>query len=408
MKDGALLTFEFRQWSTDASRGALPRNHKGPCAVYLKKVDSAIKDKGAGDGWFKIFANGVDLDTNRWCTDELIDNKGLLSVQLPKGLQGGAYLARPEILALHASTIGDPQFYTGCAQIFLESSGNLVPESTVAIPGYVDYNQPATNFDVWNKVKLPYTLPGPPVAKLKAGTQGAYTEKQTEGLRPAGCIMENGQWCGVEVASYTDQKGCWASHQDCWDQSRVCYATATPSGHIGCKLWDNKCTDIEMQCKAKNFNGPPNKGKDLTPPKKVIDVGKILPQSGATAGNKSSNQPTTPAADADKKPETSPSSVPSYENKPKPATESAAKPDAEQHDDTENTKPSGPAAAKPTTPANNMTSAAAPVPTPAPQTCSQERVTTTVVETKTVTVTASAGGYGKRSPVYQRRHGQRA
>ena len=324
VRDGALLTFEFRQWSTNASRGALPRNHKGPCAVYLKKVDSAIKDRGAGDGWFKIFAYGLDLDTNRWCSDELIDNRGLLSVQLPKGLEGGSYLARPEILALHAAPVGDPQFYTGCAQIFLESSGNLVPESTVSIPGYVDYNTPSTNFDVWNKKKLPYTLPGPAIAKLKAGTQKASSMKQTEGLRPEGCIMENGQWCGFEVPSYTDQKGCWASHENCWAQSRDCYAKATPSGFVGCKLWDDKCTDLRAQCKAKNFNGPPNKGKDLTPAKKPIDVGKILPQASLSPDTKSSPKPSTPSPEKEA-PNTTPS-TPSY-GANKPATDSASAPE---------------------------------------------------------------------------------
>lgn len=398
--DGALLTFEFRQWSTDPTRGALPDNHKGPCAVYLKKVDSAIKDRGAGDGWFKIFANGHDLNTNRWCTDELIANKGLLSVQLPQGLEGGSYLARPEILALHASTVGDPQFYTGCAQIFLQSTGNLVPESTVSIPGYVDYNQPATNFDVWNKMKLQYTLPGPPIAKLKAGTQKLSNLNQTEGLRPAGCIMENGQWCGYEVPSYTDEKGCWASHEDCWAQSRDCYAKATPSGHIGCKLWENKCTDIRAQCKAKNFNGPPNKGKDLTPAKKPIDVGKILPQAQFTTGDSKSSSPApeqdapyaSASSSASASPSASPSTTPAYDAKPagdaKPAYDSDAKPDAY---------------AKPSI--SSSISSSTPLPTLVPQTCPEGCKASVSVTTVTVTASATCT---PRSAVYHRRHARHA
>lgn len=99
--------------------------------MYLKKVDSAVNDPGHGDGWFKLFDDGYDAGSDKWCSDKLIDNNGYFSVVLPKGLQGGYYLARPELLALHNANKGDPQFYTSCAQIFLQSDGDLVPESTV-------------------------------------------------------------------------------------------------------------------------------------------------------------------------------------------------------------------------------------------------------------------------------------
>ncbi|KAJ8107866.1 hypothetical protein OPT61_g8570 [Boeremia exigua] len=138
VSDGATLSFEIRAWPADPSKESLERGHKGPCAVYLKKVASAVDDPAAGEGWFKIFENGYDSSSDSWCSDKIIDNNGLLNVKLPAGLEGGNYLARPEILALHAANDNDPQFYTGCAQIFLESDGNLVPESTVSIPGYVN------------------------------------------------------------------------------------------------------------------------------------------------------------------------------------------------------------------------------------------------------------------------------
>jgi hypothetical protein len=37
-----------------------------------------------------------------------------------------------------------------------------------------------------------------------------------------------------------------------------------------CNLWNAKCTDLNNQCNNQNFNGPPNKGMDLTPPKATI------------------------------------------------------------------------------------------------------------------------------------------
>lgn len=44
--DGATLTFEIRAWPADPSRERLEPGHKGPCAVYLKKVTSAVEDTG--------------------------------------------------------------------------------------------------------------------------------------------------------------------------------------------------------------------------------------------------------------------------------------------------------------------------------------------------------------------------
>ncbi|PZD43468.1 Glyco-hydro-61 domain containing protein [Pyrenophora tritici-repentis] len=286
--DGALLTFEIRSWPNNPSKERLDRGHKGPCAVYLKKVNNAATDTAAGDGWFKIFDHGYNSATDRWCTDKIIDNNGLLSVNLPKGLKGGDYLARPEILALHAAKDGDPQEYTGCAQIFLQSSGNLVPESTVSIPGIMKYNTPPTDFDIYNTPASKYQIPGPPVAKLRSSLgQNKATAAalvQTAGLKPAGCIMENANWCGKEVPDYSTEKACWASAQNCWDQSDVCFNTSPATGNAGCKIWQDKCTDINNKCTAGQWTGPPNKGKVLTPVKKTVDVGLIL-GGGSYGGN---------------------------------------------------------------------------------------------------------------------------
>ncbi|CBX93965.1 hypothetical protein LEMA_P036390.1 [Plenodomus lingam JN3] len=440
VKDGSLLTFEIRSWPDDPTKERLDRGHKGPCAVYLKKVNSAIEDKGTGDGWFKLFDHGYNKDTDRWCSDEIIDNNGLLSINLPKGLEGGSYLVRPEILALHAANAGDPQFYTGCAQIFLQSSGNLVPESTVSIPGYVKYGQPATDFDIYNTDNAKYTLPGPPIAKLVPGGTQMGNEAQmaqTEGLKPSGCLVENANWCGVEVSSYSDEKGCWASAEECWTQSKKCYSTSPPTGSAGCELWQTKCKGIQTECTAGNFNGPPNKDKVLTPKKAVIDVGKVMAVVGGgaadedkketapPAANKKDNEPATPAKTSSAAPKFTPNnnSNDSYENKPEPENDS----DSDSSDSSDN-KPApapapAPAKSSPTNaPAPTVTSTPsadnAPAPTPGPE-CPEgvQCVTVTHVDvvTKTVYVTASAEGYGsgsgsgnaKRDFMQRRRRGHR-
>ena len=46
VKDGSTLSFPFQSYPDDPSRESLDVGHKGPCAMYLKKVDSAITDTG--------------------------------------------------------------------------------------------------------------------------------------------------------------------------------------------------------------------------------------------------------------------------------------------------------------------------------------------------------------------------
>ncbi|KAF1839509.1 hypothetical protein BDW02DRAFT_155491 [Decorospora gaudefroyi] len=406
VKDGALLTFEIRAWPNDATKERLDDGHRGPCAVYLKKVDRATTDKAAGDGWFKIFDHGYNSETKRWCTDEIIDNDGLLSVHLPKGLEPGDYLARPELLALHNALNDDPQMYTGCAQIFLEGNGNLVPESTVSIPGYMKYGTPSTNFDIYNTPNSEYVLPGPPVAKLKPrGSQSASASTtQPDGQKPAGCIMENANWCGKEVPDYTDEKGCWASAEQCWTQMETCYTTSPPTGSAGCELWGEKCEGISDACKAKKFNGPPNKGKVLTPAKKQINPGSLMPTvGGGVATNAEASKTQMPAKTTADVSETQ---MPAKSTLTAELEESA--------------KPTS-VAPKPTVsdayeaPISTITvapsSANAPAPTeascPKGWKCFVETHVEVVTETVYVTATM-ADGYRKRATVHQRRHLPRA
>lgn len=425
--DGALLSFEFRSWADDPSKPPIDRRHYGPCAMYLKKVSSAIDDTATGDGWFKLMDHGYDASTKRWCTDELVDNKGIFNINLPKGLEGGQYLARPEILALHAANAGDPQIYTGCAQINIESTGNLGPESTVSIPGHMKYGEPSTSIDIYSADLSTYKVPGPAVAKLVAKADSAsIASTLTKGLKPADCILENANWCGKEVSDYSDEKGCWAASEDCWAQSKVCYESVGPVGGKGCELWANKCTGIADQCTAKNFNGPPNKGKDLTPEKKSIDVGTILATVGGGVADAPSYQKTsvaeklvesktpspaqpTPTPAADEKPEVPAQSTPAASQQapapapqPTPSDSYNALPVPQNGD---KPKPS-PAQEQP----SSITApAAAPKPTKGPACVPGGKCVTvteveTVVQTVYVTVAADAYKRGVESFKARRRH----
>ncbi|KAL8861736.1 MAG: hypothetical protein Q9178_001937 [Gyalolechia marmorata] len=265
-KSGSSMTFNFRDWPDGSQPGSMDKSHMGPCAIYMKKVDnSAADNNAAGPGWFKIFEEDYDNSSGQWCTSKIMANDGKLSIKLPTDLTGGYYLIRPEILALHQAdkTPADPQFYVGCAQIFLESSGSAVPSDTVSIPGHVDMQHPAMTFGVWNTPQqISFPQFGPPTYQSGSSKRDLETRttqlKQTIGLKPANCIIENDNWCGLTLPSSSDETGCYASSQNCWDQSKECYASAGPVGSKNCKNWESYCESVQQACNSGNFNGPPS------------------------------------------------------------------------------------------------------------------------------------------------------
>ncbi|RBR17823.1 uncharacterized protein FIESC28_06262 [Fusarium coffeatum] len=256
---GAKLTFQFRESPSGHKKGAIAEGHRGPCSVYMKKVDDMKSDSAAGDGWFKVFEDGYNVKEDKWCVDRLIENKGLLSVDLPTGLPAGYYLVRPEILALHSAPEGDPQFYQSCAQIFIENGpeGSLeIPEKyETSIPGYVTKKDPAVTFNIYDE-HGEYPIHGPPVWNPTSKETGTK-KTQKDGLIPKNCLAKNANWCGKPVAKYSDQTGCWDAAKKCWDQVGDCWDNAPPTGGYGCDTWNDYCQEINDACKATNFNGPP-------------------------------------------------------------------------------------------------------------------------------------------------------
>lgn len=405
VQDGSQLTFAIRSWADDPSKPSLDPGHKGPCAVYMKKVASAKDDKATGDGWFKVASEGYA--GGKWCTDKVIENGGFMSFSLPKGLQGGDYLVRPEILALHAvAGSNDPQFYTGCAQVFLESKGDLVPESTVSIPGYVKKNQPGTSFNIYYGMDPnTYQVPGPAIAKLVSGSGSASSTQQANTV-PDNCLLVNGNWCGKEIPDFSDSKGCWASTENCWNQNKDCWAKAGPTGGKGCKLWEAKCEAQSSACKANNFNGVLNKGKKLDFPLPSIKVGYVFPTqaSGGSSGGNSSPPKSTGAAS---QPSAAPqySAAPSSNTKPssKAAVSSAKKVEQTPQPTVEDYKPAPTPTGRPTTIVVPV-SEGKPAPTgfrcPRGMKCVTNVVVATEVEYKTI----QPNSYKRRS-VHHRRHG---
>lgn len=224
---GSKITFEYHFWPDGSVPGAIDISHKGPCAVYMKKVDNAMTDSGVGDGWFKIYEEDYDSSTSKWCTEKLIQNNGHLSVNIPKDLAGGYYLIRPELLALHQAdkTPADPQFYVGCAQIFLTSTGSATPKNTVSIPGYVDMSKPAMTYHIWAvPLALPFPTFSPPLytSSSKREIEARDVQKQDIGLEPADCLFKNDNFCGSKLPSYSDEASCYSVCLQVDDQIRQC------------------------------------------------------------------------------------------------------------------------------------------------------------------------------------------
>lgn len=176
----------------------------------MKRVESAVKDTAVGDGWFKIWEETYDAGTSQWGTEKLIQRKGIISVILPENLAGGYYLVRTEVLSLHESDKNppNPQFYVGCAQIFLKSTENQIPQNTVKIPGYVDMKNPAVLFNIYNP-KFPYPPLGPEVYKDGSPSiEAKPVEQQNEGVLPPNAVAENANWWAVGLDSYSTPEGC--------------------------------------------------------------------------------------------------------------------------------------------------------------------------------------------------------
>ncbi|KAH8889731.1 family 61 glycoside hydrolase, partial [Thozetella sp. PMI_491] len=264
---GAKLTFEWRSTPDLSVPGSIDKSHAGPCAVYLKAVSNIMTDAAEGDGWFKIAEEGYDSQSKQFCTEKLIANNGLQSIKLPDGLPTGYYLVRTELLALQNSP-ADPQFYVGCAQLFVQGSTStplsIPAEQRVSIPGYVAMGEPSVSFNIYaNPLALPYHIPGPKVFEVPsvgAFAADAAATQQTQGVIPASALITNANWAGVEVPDYTTEAGCWAASDNCYQQQKACYDSAPPSGSKGCEAWGNKCKSIQDACSAGKFTGPPNKG----------------------------------------------------------------------------------------------------------------------------------------------------
>lgn len=69
---------------------------------------------------------------------------------IPSCLKAGYYLVRHEIIALHAAySYPGAQFYPGCHQLKITSSGTTIPSSLVAFPGAYKGTDAGVTYDAY-------------------------------------------------------------------------------------------------------------------------------------------------------------------------------------------------------------------------------------------------------------------
>ncbi|KAH6845797.1 glycoside hydrolase [Chaetomium sp. MPI-CAGE-AT-0009] len=150
-----------------ADNKVIASSHHGPVMAYLKKVDDATNNPGAGpgDGWFKI--SEVGYENKVWGVDKLIADEGIQTVTIPECIEDGDYLLRFELIALHsASAPMGAQFYLSCAQIRVTGGSASKKPETVSFPGAYSNTDPGILVQIWeNDLPYPasYTVPGPAV-----------------------------------------------------------------------------------------------------------------------------------------------------------------------------------------------------------------------------------------------------
>jgi len=146
----------------------IAKSHKGPTLFYMAKVSNAASASTSGQKWFKVFEDGLD-GSGSWGVDRMISNQGWVDFTMPTCIAPGQYLLRAEIIALHsASKQGAAQFYMGCAQINVSSSGSKTG-TTVSFPGAYSASDPGILVSIYDKQGnpkgngSPYKIPGPSV-----------------------------------------------------------------------------------------------------------------------------------------------------------------------------------------------------------------------------------------------------
>ena len=163
-----ILKYDVDTSHNQAEGPIIAKSHVGPCNAYLAPSGGA-GSKAPTEGWFKIY-QGIWDPQNKWCTDKLRNDDGILKIPIPSGIKAGNYILRSEVTSVHKP---EAQFYVQCLDLAISSNGTALPLSkeTVSIPGYLSMKSPGVKFNAYSKFGgSKYPSLGPSVWKSPATT----------------------------------------------------------------------------------------------------------------------------------------------------------------------------------------------------------------------------------------------
>jgi cellulase len=252
------------QWHYEMGLGAsddfiIDPSHKGPCLVYMAKSET-----GTGPVWFKIFEDGYDTTTKKFCVDKLRANKGKLEVTIPTDITPGNYLFRAELIALHEGfELTGAQPYVGCAEITVGGSGTVNPGNLVSFPGAYSPNDAGIFFNVYSGNIKSYPIPGPALYKSGSNPTPTPTPNPTPAATTAKVIQgsstgsSRGSTTGKGTSVSTGSSQNTGSNGGDTDEM-MCYLPSTPNinGKINknsgkCGKNDKTARCYEGQCCSK-------------------------------------------------------------------------------------------------------------------------------------------------------------
>lgn len=150
------LQWHYEMGSGDKDTFIIDPSHKGPCIVYMAKSET-----GSGKVWFKVFEDGYDAASKKFCVTRLRENKGKMTFKLPTDITPGNYLMRAELIALHEGhELNGAQPYVGCFEVTMGGSGTVNPSNLVSIPGVYTPNDAGIYFNIYKSFSS-YPIPGP-------------------------------------------------------------------------------------------------------------------------------------------------------------------------------------------------------------------------------------------------------
>ncbi|KAF2134694.1 lytic polysaccharide monooxygenase [Dothidotthia symphoricarpi CBS 119687] len=140
-----------------------PESHMGPSITYMAKCPDTGCNNWMPESkavWFKVQEKGRTGTSDVWGSDDLQVAGGSVKYTVPKCIAKGNYLVRHEIIALHAAyEYPGAQFYPGCHQLTVSSTGTTVPTGLVSFPGAYKATDPGITYDAYKAST--YTIPGP-------------------------------------------------------------------------------------------------------------------------------------------------------------------------------------------------------------------------------------------------------